>query len=164
MVHGASSFVTLSITLTTLVNSFTASVIGDLSAVQKNRAQEVIVSFQPSRVGSFHAVLGIAFSNTGRANDRGFTVTRELRGRAILPGRPAINGDGPHNVEDMEDGEGTGINVSHDFGLEFSVERPSFDEPFATQAKELIITKSSKTPLVSFMTATVRSPGDSATE
>lgn len=94
-------------------------------------------------------------------------MTRELRGRAILPGRPAINGDGPHDVEvlvDMEDGEGTGINVSHDFGLEFSVERPSSDEPFATQAKELIITKSSRTPLVSFLTATVRSPDDSVTE
>jgi hypothetical protein len=138
-------------------------VIGELSAVQRNRAQEVIVSFQPSRVGSFHAVLCIAFSNEGRANDRGFTVTRELRGRAILPGRLAINSDGPHNVE-VTDGEGTGINVSHDFGLEFSAERPSSDEPFATQAKELIITKSSTTPLVSFMTATVHSPDDSVTE
>jgi hypothetical protein len=155
--------VTLSVVLTTLVNSFTASVIGELSAVQTNRAQEVIVSFQPSRVGSFHAVLEIAFSNEGRANDRGFTVTRELRGRAFLPGRPAINDDGPHNVEDMEDGEGTGINISHDFGLEFSVERPSSDEPFATQTKELTITKSSNTPLVSFMTAMVRSPDDSVT-
>ena len=91
-------------------------------------------------------------------------MARELRGRAILPVRPAINGDGPHNVEDMEDGEGTGIKVSHDFGLEFSAERPSSDEPFATQAKELIITKSSQAPLVSFMTATVRSPDDSVTE
>jgi hypothetical protein len=139
-------------------------VFGELSAVQRNTAQEVIVSFQPSRAGSFRAVLGIAFSNEGRANDRGFTVTRELRGHATLPGHPAINGDEPHNVEDMEDGEGTGINVSHDFGLEFSVERPSSDEPFATQAKELIITKSSNAPLVTFVTASVRSPGDSVTE
>jgi hypothetical protein len=156
--------VTLSKILTTLVNSFTAALIGELSAIQKNRPREVIVSFQPSRVGSFRAVLAIAFSDKGRANDRGFTVTREVRGRAILAGRPAVNGDGPHNVEDMEDGEGTGINVSHDFGLEFSAERPSSDEPFPTQAKELIITKSSNTPLVSFMTATVRSPDDSVTE
>jgi hypothetical protein len=86
------------------------------------------------------------------------------RGRAILPGRPAINGDGLHNMEDMEDGEGTGINVSHDFGLEFSIERPSSSEPFATQAKELIITKSSRSPSVSFITHTVRSPDDSVTE
>ena len=138
--------------------------IGELSAVEKNRAREVIVSFQPPRVGSFRAVLGIAFSDKGRANDREFTVTRELRGRAILPDRPATNGDGPHSAEDMEDGEGTGINVSHDFGLEFSAERPSSDEPFTAQSKELIITKSSNTPLVSFTTATARSLDDSVPE
>ena len=153
--------VNLSITLKTLVNSFTASLIGELSVLQKNMAREVIVSFQPSHVGSFHAVLGVAFSDKGRANDRGFTVTRELRGRAILPSRPAINDDGPN---DLEDGEGTGISVSHDFGLEFSAQRPSSDDPFATQTKELIITKSSKTPLVSFVTATIPPPGDSVTE
>lgn len=137
--------------------------IGELSVVQNNEAREVIVSFQPSRVSSFHAVLCIAFIDKGR-NDAPFTVSRELRGRAILPDPPAINGDESHNVGDMEDGEGTGISVSHDFGLEFSVERPSSDEAFATQAKELIITKSSKTPLVSFMTATIRSPDNSVTE
>ena len=118
------------------------------------------MSFQPSRAGSFHSVLRIAFSDKGRNNEV-FTVTRELRGRAILPGRSAVNGDGPHNVED---GESTGINISHDFGLEFSAERPSFDEPFPTQAKELIITKSSNSPLVSFIAAMVRSPDDSVTE
>ena len=88
-------------------------------------------------------------------------MTRELRGRAIL-GFLAINGDG--HVEDMEDGEGTGTSVSHDFGLEFSAERPSFDGPLTTQAKELIIINSSKTPLVSFVTATVLSLDDSVTE
>jgi hypothetical protein len=138
--------------------------IGELSAVQNNRVQEVIVSFGPSSVGSFHAVLGITFNDKGRANDRGLTVTRELRGRAILPGRPAINGDGPHDLDNMEDGEGTGISVSHDSALEFSAERPSSNEPFATQAKELIITKSSMTPLVTFMIATVHSPDNSVTE
>jgi hypothetical protein len=81
-----------------------------------------------------------------------------------VSGRPAINGDEPHGLEDVEDGEGTGISVSHDFGLEFSTERPSPDEPFAAQAKELIITKSSKTPMVTFVTPTVRSPDDSVTE
>jgi hypothetical protein len=91
-------------------------------------------------------------------------VTRDIRGRAILPGRPDINGDGPHDSQDMGDGEGTGISISHDFGLEFSAGRPSSDEPFATQAKELIITKSSKIPLVSYVNATVRSPDDSVTE
>jgi hypothetical protein len=65
-------------------------------------------------------------------------------------------------VEEKE-GEGTGITVPHDIGLEFSVECLSSDEPFATQTKELIITKSSETPLVSFIAAMVRSPDDSVT-
>jgi hypothetical protein len=63
----------------------------------------------------------------------------------------------------MEDGEGTGTSVSYDFGLEFSAERPS-DGPLTTQAKELIIINSSKTPLVSFVTATVLSLDGSVTE
>jgi hypothetical protein len=63
----------------------------------------------------------------------------------------------------MEEGEGTGITVSHDFGLEFSVERPWSGEPFATQTKELIITKSFKFPWVTFIAAEVHSPDDSVT-
>jgi hypothetical protein len=62
----------------------------------------------------------------------------------------------------MEEGEGTGITVSHDFGLEFFVERLWPGEPFATQTKELIITKSSQTQLVSFI-AMVLSPDDLVT-
>ena len=121
-------------------------------AIQKNTAREIIVSFQPSCAGLFHAVLWITFSDKGRAKDREFTVIRELRGRAILPGGWAVNGDVPYSVEESDN---TGITVSHDFGLEFSVECPS-GEPFATQTKEVIITKFSKTPLVSFITAVAR--------
>jgi len=130
--------------------------IGELSAVQKNKAREVIVSFHPSRVGSFHAVLRITFSDKGR-NGQEFTLTRELRGRAILPGGSAINGDAPHNVEDME-GEGTGITVSHDYGLEFSAAWPPSGE---TQTEELIITKSSTTPSVSIKDVRILSTDDS---
>ena len=131
--------------------------------IQKDTAREVIVSFRPSSVGLFHAALWITLSDNERAKDRKFTVIRELRGRAILPGGWAINRDAPDNVEDMGEGEGTGITVSHDFGLAFSVECPRSDGPFPTQTKELIITKSSKTPLVSFITAIVRSPDESVT-
>lgn len=121
------------------------------------------MSFKPSCAGLFHAVLWITFSDKGRAKDREFTVTRELRGRAILPGGWAVNGDVPDNVEDLGESENTGITVSHDFGLEFSVECPWSDELFKTQTKELIITKTSKTPLVSFITAVVRLPDDFVT-
>src|SRR6266852_1211460 len=102
-----------------MFHSFTATLIGKQTAVQKNQAREIIVSFQPSRVGSFHAILEITFRDKGRAKDREFTVARELRGRAILPGGSAINGD----AEGREEGGGTGITVSHESGLEFLVER-----------------------------------------
>ena len=131
--------------------------------IQKNKARVIVVSFQPSCVGLFHAVLWITLSDKGRAKDQEFTVIRELRGRAIIPFGLAINRVAPNNVEDMGEVEGTGITVSHDFGLEFSVECPRSDGPFPTQTKELIITKSSETPLVSFITAIVRYPDDSGT-
>jgi hypothetical protein len=55
------------------------------------------------------------------------------------------------------------ITVSHDFGLDFSVECTRSDEPFATQTKELVITKSSTSPSVSFKAATIRSSDSSVT-
>jgi len=99
--------------------------------------------------------LEITLSDKGRANDREFTVTRELRGRAILPGGSAINGD----VEGMEGGGGTGITVSHESGLEFLVERS--DVLFPMQTRELVVTKTSVIPLVSLKTAKVYSLDDS---
>jgi hypothetical protein len=55
-------------------------------------------------------------------------------------------------------GEGAGITISHEFGLQFSIERSQFDEPFAPQTEGLVITKSSVDPLVSFKTARIISP------
>jgi hypothetical protein len=98
--------------------------------------------------------LEITFSDKGRANDREFTVIRELRGRAILPGGLATHGD----VEGTEEGGGTGITVSHESGLEFFVERS--DVLFPMQTRELVVTKTSAIPLVSFKTAKVYSPDD----
>ena len=135
--------------------SFTATLIGKQTAVQKNKAREIIVSFQPSHVGSFHAVLEITFSDTGRADDGEFTVTRELHGRAILPGGFTVNED----ADGTEDGRGTGITVSDESGLEFSVERS--DVVFPIQTRELVITKTSDIPVVSFKVAKVYSPDDS---
>ena len=125
--------------------------------VQKNQAREIVVSFQPSRVGSFHAVLGITFIYTGQAGGREFTVTRELRGRAILPGGLAINE--PEDAEGTEESGGTGITVSDESGLEFLVERS--DELFPMQTRELVITKTSASPIVSFKAAKVYSLDDS---
>jgi hypothetical protein len=110
------------------------------------------VSFQPSRVGSFHAVLGITFSDKGR-NDKEFTLARELRGHSIL----ILSGGS--DIEGTEVGGGTGITLSHESGLEFLVERSGV--LFLTQTRELVITKTSVTPLVSFKAAKVCSLDDS---
>jgi hypothetical protein len=123
--------------------------------IRKNEVREIVVSFQPSRVGSFHAVLDITFSDKGPAGYGKFTVTRELRGRAILPGGFAVNED----VEDAEEVGGTGITVSHESGLEFFVERS--DVLFPKQTRELVITETSAIPVVSFKDAKVYSLDDS---
>jgi hypothetical protein len=96
-------------------------------------------------------------------SDEEFTVTRELRGRAVLADSPARSGE----LSNMAEGgtmksERAGFTVSHDLGLDFSVERSRLDEPFAMQTKELVITKTSVLPLVSLKAARVCSPDDSA--
>jgi len=119
---------------------------------------KVLVSFQPSSAGKSHAILSITFGNRTRLYDEVFVVTRELRGRAILPVSPNNNKEPPSTVtaeEDRMGSEDSGIIVSHDSGLEFSVERSQSDEPFATQTQELVITKSSVNPLVYFKAARV---------
>lgn len=113
------------------------------------------MSFKAPHAGAFCAVLKIRFSDKGRPNDEEFTVSRELRGYANPPGGPASSGGPSDAVDDSENTtrsqlEGTGIFISHDFGIQFTVERPRSYEPFATQTERLGITKTSASPLVSF--------------
>jgi hypothetical protein len=145
-------------------DSFTASSVGELTVLRSHQPHDVLVSFKASRVGTFHATLNITFSDTLRVNREEFTVTRELRGRAILSDNPSSNGTAPNTEEETAGSEGTGITVSHDFGLEFSVESSPSDGSFGTQNKELFITKSSPTPRVTFKAARVCSIDDSVTE
>ena len=98
-------------------------------------------------------------------SDEEFTVTRELRGRAILangPAAPASNGE-PSSIEEekMTESERAGVTVSHDSGVKFFVERSRLDEPFAMQTMKLVITKTKVIPLVSFKAVRVCSPDDS---
>ena len=119
------------------------------------------MTFKAPHAGTFHAALKITFSDKSRPNDQEFTVVRELRGCAILAGGPTSSGGTPNTVgEDTTESKGTGIAVSHDSDLEFSVERSSPDEPFAQQTKELVITKSTVIPSVFFKAARVCSPDD----
>jgi hypothetical protein len=95
-------------------------------------------------------------------SDEEFTVTRELRGRAILPDGPASSGE-PSDVAEVAtmERERAGVAVSLDSGLEFAVERSRLDEPFTMQTRELVITKTSAIPLVTFKAARVCSRDDS---
>ena len=152
-------------------DSFTVSVLGVLgeptTSIRQKTPRKILVSFRPLHVGTFFASLRITFSDKTRPNNLEFSVIRELRGRAILPDDPATTPEPPQPVEeaeeDMMESEGTGITVSDDLGLEFSVERSWSDEPFPMQKRELVITKSSVKPPVSFKAARVYSPDDSVT-
>ena len=126
------------------------SVPGETSELRKGKPRRIIASFQAPHAGTFRMSLQIVFSDKTRQNDREFVVLRELRGQATLPSSPAAAGS-----------EGTGITVSHESGIEFSLERTRFDVPFATQTLELIIKKSSSMPLVFFEHVKVRSPDGS---
>lgn len=119
------------------------------------------MTFNAPRAGTFHAVLKITLRDETWPKNQEFSVTRELRARAILAGGASSSG-GPSNGN-TTGSEGNGIIVSHDFGLQFSVERSGSDEPFTTQAEGLaiVITKSSVNPLVSFKASRISSSDDS---
>lgn len=144
--------------LTFPYRSFVATLLGKAVVVQQNSPRKVLVTFKAPHPGTFHAVLRITFCDKMRRNDQEFTVERELRGLATLI-HGSSSGGGPSPTVDGETAgsEGAGIAVSHDFGLEFSVELSRLDEPFAQQTKELIITKSTILPSVLFKTARVLS-------
>ena len=119
------------------------------------------MTFKAPRVGAFQGTLKITFKDKMRSDEE-FTVIRELRGRAILSEGSASSGSPSGMVEDgTMESERAGFTVSHDLGLEFSVERSRLDEPFAMQIKELVIKKTSVLPLVSLKAARVCSPDDS---
>ena len=157
--------------------SFVARLLGKTLEVKKGAARNIEVTFKAPHVGPFQGALWITFKDKMRSDEE-FTVTRELRGRATLAGGQASSEE-PSNVAergpmkneqtgvpisyDLHAKGGSpdsraGVVVSHDLGLEFSVERaPRSDEPFAMVTRELVITKTSVIPLVSFIAARVSS-------
>lgn len=132
--------------------------------IQQGVPRKIRVDFKAPQAGSFHAILKVTFSDKARPNDQGWVVTRQLRGRVILPGSGSPIIDKDTTAKDIADGDDTGITIFPHFALEFSVECPRSNELYATQTKDLIITKTSPSPSVSFMTATVYSPDASMTE
>jgi len=112
------------------------------------------VSFKAPYVGTFHGALKITFRDKLQSDEE-FTVTRELRGHAVLTQTSSPETSNKAE-EDTTDSEHAGITVSHDLGIEFSVERSLLDESFAKQTKELVISKT-LVPLVSLKSARVGS-------
>lgn len=125
--------------------------------VQQSPPRNVLVSFSATRAGTFNATLEIIFSDGTRLNDQIFSVIRELRGHAVLPAGLASS----EGSSDTKVNERIGINVSHDAGLQFSVERSGPNGPFAMQNMELVFTKSSVTQMVSFEGPRIYSPNSS---
>jgi hypothetical protein len=141
--------------------SFVARLLGKTFNVRKSLPRKIEVSFKAPRAGTFQGTLRITFRDDTQSGDEftvnQFTVVRELRGCAILPS--AASSPEPSNKDGMEC-ERAGIRVSHDL-VEFSVERSRSDEPFDKLTKELVITKPSPIPLVSFKEARVTSVDES---
>ncbi|KAI9452273.1 hypothetical protein F5148DRAFT_1236722 [Russula earlei] len=157
---------TLSIQSMTLSPSpspcFLASLLGKTKDVRQNSPRKVVVSFNAPCAGTYLATLRITFCDKSRLNDQEFIITRELHGCANPPGGEESSEEFMDfgTDEEEEEGEGTGIAVSPNFGLKFFIERSRSDEPFETQTKNLVITKSSVQPLVFFKAARVFSPHD----
>jgi hypothetical protein len=135
--------------------------LGNTFEVRKKSARRIEVSFKASRIGVFQGALRITFRDKTRSNEE-FTVTRELRGRVILADGSASSGE-PSNIaeEDTMKSERAGVTVSHDAGLEFSLDCSRLNGLIAMQTRELVITKTSAIPLVTFKAARVCSSDDS---
>jgi hypothetical protein len=154
--------------------SFSAYLIGATDVVKKRKPRTIVVSFEPPYAGTFNAMLKINFGDRTRPHTGGFTVTCGLRGHAGLPASssvvPASGGDDvPSDTvfkDTPEDGlEDPGITVSPDLALDFSVESLDPNEPFPTQTKKFVITRSESSHiLVSFTAARICSPEDSMIE
>jgi hypothetical protein len=124
---------------------------GKTVVVQQSPPRNILVSFSATRAGTFHATLEIIFSDGTRLNNQTFSVIRELRGHAVLP-------EGLGGSSDTGVNESIGINVSHEAGFQFSVERFGPNGPFAMQNMELVFTKSSVAQMVSFKGSRIYSP------
>ena len=133
--------------------------------IRFGKPRTILVSFEASHAGTCGAVLKINFSDKTPPNDQEFTVTRELRGRTILPasGSPVSSRDVPNMLEETTKGEDARITITPDLALDFSAESPGPNQPFAKATYNLIIFGSSNT-LVSFMTARINSPDASTME
>ena len=144
--------------------------------VREGEPRIIIVSFQAPHAGTFRMSLEIVFSHKTRQSDREFVVLRELSWQATLPSSPAPVGSEGTGItvshdwaddhaslstdeeEELPDGDGTGISVSDEDGVNFGiVERKRRNGPFATPSSPLTINLAEGFPAVTFVKARIRS-------
>ncbi|KAH9000975.1 hypothetical protein EDB86DRAFT_2827843 [Lactarius hatsudake] len=117
----------------------------------------------PQQVGNYEAVLELTFyDRTRKAN---FVIERKLRGVAEEPiSDPVSDWADDHaslstdEEEELPDGDGTGISVSGEDGVNFGiVERKRRNGPFATPSSPLTINLAEGFEVVTFVKAKIRS-------
>jgi hypothetical protein len=119
--------------------------------------------------------LRIIFNDNHRPSGKEFTVSRELRGRATLPGNRTgsahpqesfsrgnwVDGHAAPTTEEedvLPDNEGTGISVSDKDGVDLGiVKRNGLNGPFETSSSSISISHARTFPAVAFVEAKIKS-------
>ncbi|KAH8986276.1 hypothetical protein EDB83DRAFT_1170954 [Lactarius deliciosus] len=142
---------------------FSAQLVGNSKWIKPKRQRTITLTFTPQQVGNYEAVLELTFyDRTRKAN---FVVERKLRGVAEEPiSDPVTDWADDHaslstdEEEELPDGDGTGISVSDEDGVNFGiVERKRRNGPFATPSSSLTINLAEGFPAVTFVKAKIRS-------
>ena len=145
-----------------LQSIFSAQLVGDSKKITPGRQRTMTLTFSPQHTGDYEAVLELTFCDRRRKVN--FVVTRTMHGIAKEP----INDPrsdwaddceslSSYEEEELPDGEGTGIFVSDEDGVNFGiVERKRPNGPFATPSATLIVDHAEGFPVVTFVKARVR--------
>lgn len=146
---------------------FSAQFEGDSKQITPKRRRTMSLTFSPQQEGNYEAVLEITFCDRKRKVN--FVIERKVHGIAKEPINDRV-GDWADDYEslstdeeeELPDGDGTGISVSDEDGVDFGiVERKRRNGPFATPSSSLTIEHEEGFPAVTFVKARVRSPDGS---
>lgn len=139
---------------------FSAQLDGGSKWIKPRRQRTITLSFSPQQIGDYEAVLELIFCDRKRKVN--FIIERVLRGFANEPvgdwadDHASLSTD---EEEELPDGDGTGISVSDEEGVNFGiVERRRQNGPFTTPSSSLTINLAEGFPVVTFVKAKIRSP------
>jgi hypothetical protein len=142
---------------------FSAQLKGNSKQITPKRQRTMTLTFSPQQAGDYDAVLELTFCDRKRKVN--FVVKRTIHGIAKEPindPRSDWADDDYSSLftdeeEELPDGEGTGISVSDEDGVNFGiVERRRQNGPFATPSCSLIIDHAEGFPAVTFVKARIR--------